>query len=138
MDAYPLFGCKKQQKFLDNERYFEEKYPLVVVLWFDASSGDPGWETLSVVAHGSAYPVQTVGWLIHHDREGLKLTTAVHMDEDDRANSAVSGRHWIPSGMVVEVKTLRGKPPKLQFGSLPSPKTHAKVLTKRTARCSRR
>lgn len=121
MDAYPLFGREPTGRYLKAVREFEKSHPLVEVLWFDACSLNSGWKTVGGEQSPYGLPVRTVGWLLFHSKEGVKLSSMANIEVDTELNdTSVSCINWIPAGMVVAVRAIRGPRPSLEFGPLPT------------------
>lgn len=70
---------------------------VVEVLWEDACSADPWSHDATLL---DEYMAITVGILIHQDKKGIHLASAIS-SEDQRA-----GRWRIPAGMIRKVRVL--------------------------------
>lgn len=92
-------------------KYFSRKLaplPVVIVRWLDAYTVDDTYTDEDVKSTPAA-PTVTVGFLIADNREGVTVTTDVQLPlpgTDDKT-MAYRGKHFIPRGMIVELKKIR-------------------------------
>lgn len=79
------------------------KYPLKLIEWEDAFSGDNGWLDLASIKQPTALIVVSVGFEI--SREDGRVTLAQSRNNEDRGGNFIT----IPVAMIRREKTLRSR-----------------------------
>lgn len=84
--------------------------PFVIVVWNDAwKSATNDVTLLDVHERHSPAVMQTIGWLLLSDEEGVRLANERALDETD---GAYRGETFIPKGMVKEVIPVKFSKPR--------------------------
>lgn len=79
-----------------------EDYPLVIVTWLD-HVGDTGWKSKLDVEKTTPAKATTIGWLIHEDRETIKICNSL-VDDGDFGGTDCILKRCIVERFEVEVK----------------------------------
>lgn len=77
---------------------------MVVVEWFDTVNG-AGWAGFDAIADEQPALVQTVGFLVHKDKQRVALTTSV--SDDEGLGFVVIPAAWVQS--ITEVRVAAKK-----------------------------
>lgn len=79
----------------------DTKLPLVIVEWTDAwGDNEVAISMEDVESHHRALIVETMGWLLREDENGVSLANEVY-------NSNFRGRTFIPRGMIKSITPYR-------------------------------
>ena len=58
-----------------------DDYPLILVVWLD-HTGESGWQTKKQVKNSKPARVKTIGWLVHEDKDTIKVCNSILKDGD--------------------------------------------------------
>lgn len=81
-----------------------EPYP-VRVIWEDAAGGKTGWLSEEQAKAAFHYMVESYGWLLRNDKEGITLATSRHKTQAGAYDYADTLD--VPRGIVRSVKRVK-------------------------------
>ncbi len=73
---------------------------LLLITWYDATSGHAGWKSIEKVAKQQPPVVRSVGWELRRTKRHVTLVASIVEDECD-------GDVSIPLGMIISEKELK-------------------------------
>jgi hypothetical protein len=82
----------------------KNEYPVVLVCWADAHTGESGWQTLETYEDDGEVIVETVGFLVPADEPGGKKDH-VTVWQSYHGGEGINPFH-IPVGMIRTMKTI--------------------------------
>lgn len=80
------------------------EWPIALVYWADATTGDPGWVTLDTVEEEGETLVMSVGFLIPVDAPGGRADHITLLQSHHDGDGI--GLFYIPSGMVRKISVV--------------------------------
>ncbi len=82
-------------------------YDLVWIQWVDAEH-EGAWSTPGLESEYEIVPCESVGWLIHSNKNRLFIGSSTAMDRDD-VIIEIGNKQIIPRGMIKKMKVLKRK-----------------------------